>query len=186
MRSIQFPMSNSKFQIFYKVTYYKVHLIDFFSINRERGQTLLEVLVALSAAVIILTAIIGAVTYSLNSSQFSTDQYLASQYAQQGLEVVRRLRDSGWDSFIGLNSTNYCLDKGSSTLRVMAGSCGQNVDLFVRAVTLHHNDAQCSDVSRVIVSVSWADGKCKDPTNPYCHKTDLVSCLSNYNFIPTP
>lgn len=152
----------------------------------SQGQSLLEVVVAMGAAVLILTAVVGAVTNALNSTNFSTDQYMASQYAQQGMEVVRRIRDAGWDNFLALNNVSYCLDQNSSTLTPRVGSCGQNVGTYMREVTLTHNSPQCSNVSEVMVTVSWTDGKCRDTSNPYCHNTKLVSCFSDYNFLPTP
>lgn len=73
--------------------------------KKQRGQTLLETLLALGVCVIILSAITVIVISSLNSTQFTKRQNLASQYAQEGMEVVRKIRDSGgWPAFSALSA----------------------------------------------------------------------------------
>lgn len=167
--------------------------------KEQAGQTLIEVLVGLSAAVVVIAAITSAALTSLNNAQYSRDQNLATQYAQQGMELVRNMRDLDIASVSAtfLPNDTYCLAKLCSALTPTNPSCwsgnlecGQNVDTYVRKIVVDHNSSSCnSGVSgnvQITSEVSWADGKCTDVTNPFCHHVDLSSCLSDFTVAPTP
>lgn len=158
-----------------------------------KGQTLIEALVALGAAVIIVSAITAVVISALNNAQFSKNQNLATQFAQQGMEIMRQMRDSDWTTFNGLESATYCLNKESNSLTSYGLGCGQNVDMFIREVHIDKSsDSSNSCINNtevnteVTVSVLWSDNKCTSSTNPFCHKVELVSCFSDLRLIPTP
>ncbi|RJQ37115.1 hypothetical protein C4559_03995 [Candidatus Microgenomates bacterium] len=154
--------------------------------NSEKGQTLIEILIAMSAAVIVLSAITLTVISALSNAQYSKNQNLATQYAQEGMEVVRKIRDNDWNAFAGF-SGKYCLSKGSFNLGNSVAVCSQNVDLFVREININPNSADCNSgtQTQVAVSVKWSDGKCPS-TNIYCHEASLVSCFTDANLVPTP
>lgn len=155
--------------------------------KKQKGQTLVEALVALGIAVTIVSAIVVVVLSSLSNSQFSKEQNLANHYAQEGMEVVRRIRNQSWDNFLSLNSTYYCLSSGSITLSQKdLNGCGQNIGVFVREVEIQHDAPSCNEASEVNVIVSWSDGKCTDANDTFCHKVSLVSCFANNNSISAP
>lgn len=162
-------------------------------LKSTRGQTLLEVLAALGTAAIVVGAITVVVISALNNAQFSKNQNLATQYAQQGMELLRQVRDTNWTTFASYPSGDYCLDKGSSTPRAKSIDCGQNVDIFVREVVLERGELLClpptpppspTNVVRATVTVSWSDSKCTGVG--FCHRVRLVSCLSDFSVVPTP
>ncbi len=173
--------------------------------NNEYGSTLIEVLIALGVAVGIISAITIAVITGLSNTQSAKNQNLATQYAEQGMEVVQTLRNSDWTTFSSLSNV-YCLPRNSTTLTPRIGtSCGQNVDIFVREVTLTAASSDCTpptltpplaptptpvaisaNATKVTVTVSWSDNNCTDRDNLFCHQTKLISCLSDYTLIPTP
>ena len=94
------------------------------------GQTLIEVLVALGAAIIVATAITVAIISALNNAQFTKNQNLANQYAGQAMEIVRQLRDSR-SSLSSFDNIFYCLAQNSTILSARdANRCGQNFDIF--------------------------------------------------------
>lgn len=148
--------------------------------NLESGQTLLEILIALSVSTLILMAIAVVVISSLSNTQFTKNQNLANQYAQEGIEVVRRIRDSGgWTAFSTLNA-RYCLSGGSTSLPSPSATCATpNIGgVFVREVQIA--SGSCPSVSgpngsNVFSRVSWADGKCA--SGIFCHKVQLVTCF---------
>ena len=150
-----------------------------------KGQSLIEVLLALGAAVVIITAITAVVTSALNNAQFSKNQNLANQYAQQGMEVVRAIRDKSSGTFFSLpGGPNFCLPQNSTELVNRSGpDCdGEgNVGIFIRAITLK-NDSDCAGAAntkvKATVSVAWNDSKCTSAGNPFCHEVKLVSCFS--------
>lgn len=147
-----------------------------------KGQSLIEVLLALGAAVAIITGITAVVTSALNNAQFSRNQNLANQYAQQGMEVVRAIRDKSWDDFIDL-PVNNCLPEGSTELVQRTGpDCDGlgNVGIFIREVTLNNMFLDCGGPppqnTKVTVKVQWSDSKCS--SGNFCHEVKLISCFS--------
>jgi type II secretory pathway pseudopilin PulG len=145
-----------------------------------KGQTLIEVLVALSVIVILVSMITMVIISSLNNAQFSRDQDLATNYAQEGMEIVRKVRNSNYTSFKNYSGI-YCLAKGSLVLPSSSANCTTpNVDKFIRKVQIEQTPGCNTNVAKVTVSVSWTDAKCQTG-NLYCHASDLVSCLSSVN-----
>jgi type II secretory pathway pseudopilin PulG len=147
-----------------------------------KGQTLIEVLVALATAGIVITAITVVVTASLNNAQFTRDQNAATNYAQQGMELVRELRDSDLVTFRSYTGT-YCLAKSQTALGTSQSSCAKNVDAFTRSVVIDQTGCGANN-AKISVSVSWTDGKC--PANNNCHSVPLVTCLSTVSTITAP
>lgn len=157
--------------------------------TRDSGQTLLEVLIALSASVFMLSAITVIVASSLSGTQFTKNQNLSNQYAQEGIEVVRRIRDSdGWVAFSALNG-RFCLSGGSTSLPPPSTQCiTPNIgSVFIRQIDITASDCPSgggSNGSRVTSAVFWADGKCSG--NTYCHKVQLQTCLHNISSVLAP
>jgi len=161
---------------------------------KQQGQTLIEALIALGAAVLVLSAIAVAVISALNNVQYTKNQNLATQYAQEALETMRQISQSSWITFSGYAAGRYCLAKGDATpclLGSLTGSCsqnpsgtfcGQNYGIFVREVDIAQaSKITCSSGSiGITVIVSWSDSKCS-LNDPYCHNVMLNSCLSNHN-----
>lgn len=161
-----------------------------------KGQTLIEVLLALGTAVVVLSATVVAVLSALNNAQFSKNQNIATQYAQEGMEVMRNMRNSNWTLFSSYASDQYCLNQNSTDLsgrnRTIQGCAGgsstngQNVGIYARQVDIEANSSDCSaptppppgNPKKVTVSVSWISNKCTRE-NLYCHSVKLVSCLGN-------
>lgn len=155
--------------------------------NSQRGQSLIEVLIALAAAVAVVAAIAVTVVTSLSNVDFTKNQNLATQYSGEGLEVVRQLAKNNWTDFINnYQGVNYCLDQGGY-LTVMQGiSCSQNVGIFKRQIVINQNDSnKCSGSVGVTSIVSWSDGRCLSG-NPFCHDISLNSCLADINKIIAP
>lgn len=154
--------------------------------KNQNGQALIEALVALAAAVAVISAIAITVITSLANVEFTKNQNLASQYAGEGLEIVKRIGRSNWQSLQSFNATNYCLAKGSTTLTGMLGNgCGQNVGIYVRQINIELNSPSCQTNVKVRSTVSWSDSKCGS-SNVFCHQVRLDSCLANINPIQAP
>lgn len=176
--------------------------------KKQKGQTLLEILLAFSVSILVLSAIVISVAGSLSNAQYTKNQNLANSYAQEGLAMVRQIRDSDWKNFIDTTSDqDYCI--GSSKLEDDDGLKCKSIDkktgIFARSVTIDHNSplAECSvetptpvptvipgtvtpQNSKVTVTVAWTDNKCPSAGNTYCHSVNLVSCLSNINKMERP
>ena len=168
--------------------------------KKQEGQTLLEVLLAFSVSILVLGAIILGITTSLSNTQYTKNQGLANSYAQEGMAIVRQIRDSSWNNFCLYGNINYCLPQNNRIVDYDFNNCGNATNIilgiFVRKVVLEHNSSDCcpdntttcssgtclSSVrgSKATVRVSWTDNKCPAGTsNPYCHKVEIITCLSN-------
>ena len=64
------------------------------SVARRAGFSIAEVVVAVFVISTGLLAIISLIINSLNYSMLSRDQVIASQLAQEGIELVRNVRDN--------------------------------------------------------------------------------------------
>lgn len=152
----------------------------------QKGQSLVEVLIALAAAVAIIAAIATTVVTSLSNVEFTKNQNLATQYSREGMAIVRQVAKDGWIAFSNYNNVNYCLAQNSTSLSAMgANGCGQNVGIFVRQIVINHNSVSCSNYTKVTSTVSWSDSKCL-VGDQFCHKVSLESCLADINTVITP
>ncbi len=159
-----------------------------------KGQTIIEVMVALAVGIVILSAVTTAVLTSLNNTRQSTSQDQSGSAAADGLEIVRKMRDTELAAFKNLEGT-YCLSSTCTSLSNEQGGscgkkiapCGENVGSFIREVTIEKNASSCLltpaptnvllNGAKVSVRVSWEDTSCKDPDNSYCKSSNFDSCL---------
>lgn len=152
--------------------------------KRIQGVTLIEVLVTLGIATTVLSTISALVIRSLHSAQFGTNQNLATQHAVSGMDTIRKIRDSSWNTFLSYNAVNYCLDQ-SFNLQPKVGTCGKNVGIFTREISIEHDNAvTCSGASKVTATVTWSDSSCASGTS--CHSSHLISCFSAFSVITIP
>jgi Tfp pilus assembly protein PilV len=153
--------------------------------NNLKGQSLIEVLVALGIVAIVVTSIASIITNSLGNTEYSKDLNTATKFAQEGLEIARSDRNSNYATFASLNAT-FCVAKGATTLGAAQGSCNTtNIDnVYIRSVQIEMNPGCGNNVSKVISIVKWQDGKCGG--GAYCHQSQLVSCLSRVNPVQGP
>lgn len=147
-----------------------------------KGETLIEVLIALSAAVVVITAVSYLSVSSLSNSQFVKDQTQAIKYAQEGLEIVRSIRNTDYLEF-GTYEGMYCLGKDDNVLLSAVASCDTpNIDgEYIRSVTvtqdeLPQNGGCGLNFAKVFVTVAWTSTKCSGGS--YCHTSKLNSCFS--------
>lgn len=154
----------------------------------ERGQTLIEAIVALVTILLIVTAIAIVIVNSLYNSQFIKNQNEANKYAQEGIELVRNIQKNDLSAFASFDqNATYCIDRDNnaltstecSTTSVNTGSS------HVRTIVFSPGAGECdaSEV-RVVVRVAWSSTKC--PTeNTFCHSSELISCMP-YNSASNP
>lgn len=125
--------------------------------KNSRGQTLVEVIVAIGVVVLLVTGLIVGTSVSLKASQYGKMRSLGTQYAQEAVEATRNLRDSGWNTFAtygGLQPISWCLNKAGVWTQ-MVGACLPNIDNFyTRVVTFTWDDPRMN----VDVAVTWVDG----------------------------
>jgi Tfp pilus assembly protein PilV len=172
----------------------------------QQGQTLIEVLIAFATLAVVITSATLTVISALNNAEFVKNQHLAIQYAQQGMEIVRSMRENNYNSFLTLSNPQnlpnpdrviyYCMAAACTSLSPVGGdACGttntpcvdQNIGAFVRAIAIDKttfNTCSAGASTQVTVSVSWTDGTC--PRGEYCHTSSVVSCLAPINSVAIP
>ena len=67
-----------------------------FSLKKSGGFTLVETLVSILIFGVTLTAIFYLLTNNLKDASLIKDNFIASGLVQEGVEVVRNIRDSDW------------------------------------------------------------------------------------------
>lgn len=157
--------------------------------TNESGQSLIEAVAALAVLVIVVTALTIAVLLGLRNSSYSKNDNVATLYAQQGLEFMRKLRNTDIVTFRSLNGT-YCMDTTISDLNrdgsVPAGGCAaqqvpacqpnvQN-NTYIREACIEDKSSQNCD-REVTVTVWWSDTLCQTG-NGFCRRARLTSCLT--------
>lgn len=180
----------------------------------EKGQTIIEVIVALTTSVVIVAAITIAVITSLRNAEYSSSQNTATRYAQEGIEFLRFLRDSNYPRFKELASANvtyYCLAKGATELSIpppgepLKQQCTSSSviidNVYSRKIEFSSSD-YCNPLQPPTaippatpiptiantskrVTVTVSWTDGKCSDSERCHSARMVSCLSDYTLIPT-
>jgi prepilin-type N-terminal cleavage/methylation domain-containing protein len=68
----------------------------FFQFKRSKGFTLLEVLVAVFILVVGAGAAFSSISQTLGAASLVKDRFIASYLGQEGIEIVKNIRDSNW------------------------------------------------------------------------------------------
>jgi len=123
----------------------------------ERGQTLLEIVVALGVIAVVLTGLVTAVTASLRYGQASKYRSQGVKYAQEGLELTRKLRDtSPWTDFLTYSDGGgvWCLNQAGAWSTSAGTGCPIVAgSTFWRTITFTVNGS----VMDVTSEVSWGE-----------------------------
>src|SRR5688572_6650554 len=108
----------------------------------QAGQTLVEAVVVVGVVVLLVTGLLAGTTASLRSAQSGRTRTQAVSLTQQGIEIVRGIRDENWDTFQGYVGS-YCLGD-DQVLTVSGGSCSPNITtpegMLTRSVSFSWQD----------------------------------------------
>lgn len=74
----------------------------------NKGQTLLEVLIAATVGILVITALTFATIYSVRNATLAKNSAQATKLAQEGLEKIRTIRDR--DSEVNYSGASYFSD----------------------------------------------------------------------------
>ena len=103
-------------------------MFKFFNKTRKRrGDTIIEVLVALFVVAFGSTIATGLVINSIQSNAYNRDNLIALNLAAEGLEAVRDIRDSNWLKFKNEKEKCWNLSTGSNS----SDDCG-NVNNLIQ------------------------------------------------------
>lgn len=78
--------------------------------NRDNGQSLFEVVIALGISAIVVAALVGLTATSIRNATFSKNKTLAGRMAEEATEWLRGQRDQDVAGFIANSQTSvWCL-----------------------------------------------------------------------------
>lgn len=102
------------------------------------GQSLVEAVVVVGVVVLLVTGLVAGTTASLKSAQSGRIRSQAVSLAQEGIEIVRGIRDKNWNTFSAYDPDTYCLGE-DQTLILRIGTCSPNITTpegsFTRSVS---------------------------------------------------
>lgn len=124
-------------------------------VTSEKGQGLLEALVAMAVAILIVSGLVVAVIVAVKNASFAKNQALATKYAQGEMENVRSLRDTNWDTFWSRADTTVGPTPISGTI-------------FSKIISYTDISGGTNDKMSVTVMVTWTEAG-----GP--HKSELTS-----------
>lgn len=139
--------------------------------SRQKGFSIVEVVIASAIISASLLAIIGISQQSLVASRRALNTYVASTLLEEGAESVRIVRDSAWTNISSLSpaTTYYPLFSSGAWSLTTTASDGV-VGIFSRTVTVSAVNRDASDdivssggtadagTKLVTVTVSWNEG----------------------------
>lgn len=146
---------------------------------RNGGQSLIEVLVALSLAVLAIGALVSVTVTSVKNAQFSQNQTQAEKYAQEGMEWVRLQKESlpSWSAFSGKSSPSpYCINNLDWNLPFSCGASNITGTIYKRELNLSQpGDCPNSSPSPINakVTVYWTD-------SIRIHQAVRETCFTNW------
>lgn len=135
---------------------------------KNRAFTLIEVVISVSVVSILLTAVYGLIITTINTNQRNLHTFQATMLANEGLEVVRYMRDSNW---LQNYSWNKGLEAGTINLSEIDRSPfwetsvqAEVIDIYTREIELKEVE-NYGGVVEVIARVTWDEsGKERDIT----------------------
>lgn len=143
---------------------------------KVKGQSLIEVVVALAIVLLVVIALVQAVTTSIKSADHAKKTAQAASYAQEGMENIRAYRDASWAIF--WDDANDAVNHGLAGT-VPSGACPSPstpnlANTFSRCAKLERVDATPGrEKAKVTLTVSWLDSK-------GTHKSELISYFTKW------
>ncbi len=147
--------------------------------NQPKGQTMMEMIIALGIVTLITTSVLALAVATIKTSSFSKQKFQAINLAQEGLEIVRNIRDTNWlqkelwntDLEVGTyNSISYLDGKGWKLKTEESPPLIDNV--FKREITIEEVPSQDQEI-KITVKVSWQE-------HGRSHAIELYENLTNW------
>jgi len=117
--------------------------------NFQKGQSLIEVILAVALFVIIVSSIVMAVLGSFSSTRLAEEETQASLLAYEGIEGTKSIRNQ---SYANLTNGDHGLSKTGNTWS-FSGSSDVN-GKYTRTVNV--SDGSDSETKKIISTVSWS------------------------------
>lgn len=148
----------------------------------QNGQTILEVVIALTLIILFLSGVIVVELFSLRNVQYAQNKSLATKLARQQLERARVIRDStGIEKILPCINSCFINDKLTPVAISPTGTFGQ----ILKLQTATSADCPLPDVTitpapysyKATSTVSWAQGATNITPVP---ELSLSSCITDW------
>lgn len=137
--------------------------------NNQRGQSVIEVIVAVAILVIIAGSLVIAVLGSFSTARLAEEETQATLFAMEGLEATQSIRNQGWSNLA--NGDHGLSNSGS--LWSFSGSSDTDIsNKFTRVITIA--DAERDEDGDIVASGGTVDPETKS----------VVSSIT-WDFTPT-
>ena len=132
--------------------------------HQQRGQSLVEVMAALAVLVIVILALTRVVITSIRNTNFAKDRALATKYAQEAMETVRRHHEeNNWPQFIAdCNAHSISFDPLPAPFTLEIPDCHLPCDFPPCSQPCTSGD---DDICEVAIVVTWQDGSVARQSN---------------------
>jgi len=130
------------------------------------GQSLVEAIVAVGITLLVITGLVVLAVGAVRSATLARNRSLAVQYAQEGLEALRSVRDRSF-SELPSSGTSRVVWTGSEW-GVLAGT--ETIGTYTRSFTPEQISA---GKLKILLSVAWTDSAGD-------HTVDLTTYLTDW------
>ena len=141
--------------------------------NREKGQSLVEMTIAMSLMMVGLLGIFAVLAQSIGLNRVAANQYVAANLAAEGIEVTKNILDANainsrpWNQGLNVNG-DFGVQYNSTALDASKATTHLNLDSstgrysydsgtetgFVRTISI--TNVSTSEI-KVVSTVSWKD-----------------------------
>ena len=118
------------------------------SIKNQPGMSLVEVILAAAIFAVISTGVISAIIYGSESTAVAGARERATKIAEEGIEAVRNIRDSGYSNLPADGTYGLTIAGGIWTF----SGTSDMTDIFTRSITLSTIDSRTRNIT---VNVAW-------------------------------
>ena len=126
---------------------------------KEKGQTLLEIMIAVGVLGIVIYGLVKGLTLSLKNVQFAKERSLAENYAQEGAEWLTFQKEANWSDFSSHTGSTYCLSDIPDSGWPGSGACGPSDFISGANINFRREFSLVETVAdeeiQASVSVSW-------------------------------
>lgn len=148
--------------------------------SKNQGFTLLEAIVAIAILLVAVTSASGLVLSSLQNLHVTKNRVIAAYLAQEGIEVVRAIRDENWingrdyDVELTPSLTPYCVRYDSTVL--ISGPCDYNI--YQDGAYTHDSSAEPTIFTREILITALPNPEDDTTVDPDPDVLQILSTVS--------
>lgn len=165
--------------------------------SKKTGFSLIEVVIGIAVITLIITAAAEVTRSSIRMGSITSNELIANHLAEEGLEVVRNIRDSNWlrnqQWDLGLSDGDYIIEETSeenvppfrltrSDSAVLPST--ETGPQFVRTINIRHSEVTVStataDQPAVVSQVITVDSTVNYPARPERKSLMLSTTLTDW------